>query len=263
MTQAFAINFELLKVEDIMPWGTGTDRKLHWFGLTDGFYWVSTPLGEALRYTEAALAEFNRKSPYCDSPYLTYQVAQIFQDIQQVLPYALEPVPADIAEIVTNPDWIAKGDAWFESDQSSSELREEWWEAIEWWNYRSLDTAYMVHGPTFQFWRVEDQISIRSDSNEAVESIWKLPRGEFSLDVQSFTSSCESFLQRVIDQMQTRVDCINQQGWLRKDCVLDIPLLNREQRDRAALIKTIKDRRPNTDWNVARERLHKLRQHFE
>jgi hypothetical protein len=44
--------FELDAIEVIEPWGEDQDRKPHWFGLTSGRYWISTPLGEALRYTD-------------------------------------------------------------------------------------------------------------------------------------------------------------------------------------------------------------------
>lgn len=259
MTQSFAINFKLHKVEKIVPWGTGADSKLYWFGLTDGIYWISTPLGEVLQYTENALAKFDT-----DCRYVDYQVSRIFEDIQQVLPYALEPVPADIAQIVTDPDWYAKSVSWFEGIPSDSkELCDLWFDAVEWWSERNLDTLYLTNGLFFQIWRVEDRINIRWESRESGESIWLLPQGEFSLDVQTFTSSCYAFLSQVLEQMQTRVDSIVQNGWLRQDCSLDIPLLVKEQKMRSIAVQTIKDRLPNTDWNLAREKLNHLRKQFE
>jgi uncharacterized protein DUF5984 len=58
--------FELDAVEDIGPWGEGEDRKLHWFGLTSGRYWISTPLGEALRYTDEQVKLWDLPSPHVD-----------------------------------------------------------------------------------------------------------------------------------------------------------------------------------------------------
>jgi len=253
MTSSLAFNFELRKVEEIMPWGTGADRKLHWFGLTDGLYWISTPLGEVLQYTEGALVRYNS-----DCRYVDYQVARIFEDLQEIMPYALEPVPGDIAQIVSDPDWYAKRAAWFESDESSPELCERWFDTIEWWSQRNLDTLYLKHGPSIQIWRVEDRITIRWDSCEQGESVWTLPKGECSVDAQAFTSSCLAFLLQVLEEMQIRVDYIVQNGWLRQDCVLDIPLLVKEQKDRSDAVQAVKDRRPNTDWNVVREQLCQL-----
>jgi hypothetical protein len=258
MPEAIKFQFQLRKIEEVMPWGTGQDRKLHWFGLTDGHYWISTPIGDALRYTEEVTQQWK-----CDSSYVDYQVAQIFENIQEVLPYALEPVPPDIAEIVSSPDWYAKGEAWHESLPEDSELSETWLDAMEWWWAREFDTAYLKHGPSFQIWRVKDQITIRWDSREEGESVWLLPEGECSLDVNSFTSSCYAFLDSVIEQMQVRVNSIDQSGWPRKDCSLDVPLLIKEQRIRSAAIQTLGVRRPNTDWATVRERLAFLRQQFE
>src|SRR5476651_989771 len=84
--------FALDAVEDIGPWGEGEDRKLHWFGLTSGRYWISTPLGEALRYTDEEVRRCGLASPYVD-----YQVSRLFEDLQSILPEVLEPVPSDIA----------------------------------------------------------------------------------------------------------------------------------------------------------------------
>jgi hypothetical protein len=258
MTEAFAFQFLLRNVEDIEPVGNGADCKLHWFALTDGFYWLSTPLGEALRYTVNASVTQDGASPYVD-----YYVACLFDDLLYLLPYALEPVPEDIALIVSNSDWYARSVAWFESIQSNPELCCIWSDGLKWWSERKLDTHYLKNGPSFQFWRVEDSIHVRWDSHEDGESIWLLPKGEFALDAQAFTSSCFAFLGRVIEEMQLRVNSIEQGGWLRQDCTLDVPLLVKEQNDFRAAIQTLKDRRPNTDWNVARERINHLRRQFE
>jgi len=55
--------FELDAVEDIGPLGEGEDRKLHWFGLTSGCYWISTPLDEVLRYTDEQVKIWDLPSP--------------------------------------------------------------------------------------------------------------------------------------------------------------------------------------------------------
>ena len=73
MGTRFRLCFELTPVEDIAPWVTlvpadpikglpslaglqsassGSDPHLSWYTLTHGQYWLSTPLGEVLRYTQ-------------------------------------------------------------------------------------------------------------------------------------------------------------------------------------------------------------------
>jgi len=97
----FRFNFELEPIDDIPPWGEGDSRTLHWFGLTLGHYWVSTPLGDVLRYTDEQVREWEDQSPYVD-----YQVARIFEDLQCVLPSALEPVPEEIAALIEEGGWV-------------------------------------------------------------------------------------------------------------------------------------------------------------
>jgi Family of unknown function (DUF5984) len=33
-------NFELAPLERVQPWGKAGQQNLHWFGLTDGQYWI-------------------------------------------------------------------------------------------------------------------------------------------------------------------------------------------------------------------------------
>ena len=136
--------FEIEPVADVDPWGEPGEAKLHWFGLTSGLYWIATPAGEILRYTEDS--EGQRMA----FPVRGYQVARMFEDLQECLPAVLEPVPEDIVEIVSNRDWRYKISSWIERDR---EDRDEEWDlynsAISWWSVRQIDTPHLRHAPHF------------------------------------------------------------------------------------------------------------------
>jgi hypothetical protein len=50
--------FEFDPVINVDAWGESGRAKLHWFGLTSGRYWIETPVGEVLRYTQTRFLPF-------------------------------------------------------------------------------------------------------------------------------------------------------------------------------------------------------------
>lgn len=250
--------FALDAVEDIEPWGEGEDRKLHWFGLTSGHYWISTPLGEALRYTGEEVKHWELSSPYVD-----YQVVRIFEDLQAVLPNALEPVPADIAAIVSDDSWFARAEKWIEGSENEDERRGLCYEATQWYSDRAVDTMYLGNGPIFHFWRVDDDVSVRwLPTGKDWNGVWLTPRGKFTVPAGEFKSAVYGFLHDVLTAMQDRVDSIQARGWDRPDCKLDIAQLVREQGQRTARVKELQERRPDTDWEAIRTLLARLALEF-
>jgi hypothetical protein len=237
-------------------------RFLHWFGLTYGHFWISTPLGDVLRYSDEAVRRWNLQSPYVD-----YQVAQLFRDLQEKIPFFLEPVPSDIAALVSDPNWYARSEAWGKVDEEIAddwEWRRDVWDlALEWWHERIFDTGYLTAGPFFQMWRVEDDVFIRWCSAKETESVWSLPEGQIKVNVADFISSCYSFLDGFITAMGRRVERIERDGWRRVECRLDVAKVAQEQRNVEALVNGLKDQHPMTDWELVRSRLDVVRSHLE
>lgn len=250
--------FDLDAVEDIEPWGENEDRTLHWFGLTSGRYWISTPLGEALRYTDERVKLWNLFSPYVD-----YQIARFFEDLQLVLPAVFEPVPPDIAALVSDDEWFARAKKWIDGAENGEERRELCYAAMDWYQNRTLDTMYLVNGPLFHFWRTGEDISVRWEpSGKSPEGVWSTPEGQFTVGVEQFRSSAYAFFSDVLEAMQERVDAIQTGGWHRADCKLDIPLLLKEQQQRTAWVENLKERRSETNWQKVRSLIERLSAEF-
>src|SRR5947209_6747937 len=57
-------NFSLAMLENIPPWGSGTDLHLSWFGLTDGCYWLRPGDVELFRYSAQLLEKAGRRDDY-------------------------------------------------------------------------------------------------------------------------------------------------------------------------------------------------------
>ena len=61
-----SFNYRRRELKEIQPFGNEqTGRSLHWFGLTDAYYWVSIGQTELFRYTDSFLKHhsLNRDIP--------------------------------------------------------------------------------------------------------------------------------------------------------------------------------------------------------
>ncbi|MCC6589866.1 MAG: hypothetical protein IT168_24440 [Bryobacterales bacterium] len=259
MATQLRFRFELDNLADIQPWGEPGTANLHWFGLTSGRYWIETPVGEVLRYTDQIRKVWNLPFSHVD-----YQVARIFEDLQAHLPHILEPVPDDIARIASNRAWLASANSWREEDSDKQEIDGRWDlynAALAWWHERELDTAYLSHGPWLSIWRTGEETHFRwtTPCNEDHgTSVFVVPNGCFTLTSADFEAAAYGFCEDVLRAMSARIDQIHRDGWKRAECSLNVDVLIAEHQHRDRLFAELKGQRPGTDWNTIRTDLQNL-----
>ena len=256
--------FELDEIADIKPWGAPGLARLHWFGLTSGHYWIQTPTGEVLRYTAEIQRFWGRHSPWVD-----YQVARLLEDLEECLPNVLEPVPEDIAAVVSDSGWLSSAMHWKEQEIANPE-RDARWDlydaAVRWWHDREIDTAYLIHGPRLSFWRVGDHIHFKwkvENNQEGSRQVFLVPRGHCRTEAALFQTEAYAFCDAVLLAMRRRTEQIQQEGWQRTDCALDIGELISEQRRRMACVSELRGRLSVTDWDRVRMHLTELCQSMD
>ncbi len=91
---AHLFEFELRPLDQVKPWGTPADPNLHWFGLTDGQFWIQVGEHRLFEYHQAS-RNHSGAPQYCD-----YQVARLYEDIISLVPHALVPVPDDLQHYI-------------------------------------------------------------------------------------------------------------------------------------------------------------------
>ena len=257
--EKFQFGFELDAVSDIQPWGEPGRANLHWFGLTSGRYWIETPLGDVLRYTPEIRKLWN-------FPFLSvdYQVARLFEDLQEHLPAALEPVPEDIAMLATPRSWLEQLDSWINEECSEAEGRQRWelYEAaMSWWWQRELDTAYLRHGPRISIWRTNDGVHFRwitPENEDRGIPVFVVPNGDFSMSLRTFQSAACGFCDDVLSAMRSRIEDIQSRGWNRADCTVDLNGLVAEQRNREEKFRQVTIQVSETNWPEVRAQLRAL-----
>ncbi len=217
--------FELRPIELIQPWGAPEAKTLSWFGLSDGWYWLSLGGQEVLRATGVRANG--------ELPYVGYQVARLWEDILDILPSVLEPVPEDIAALVNDADaWKHYRDR-LHADAVADEDR---WMGIAWANQRELDSAHLVCAPRVYIWRVNNDVHIAWASQSEGRDLWASVRGVSSMPVDHFLQELRSFNSRFLGLMGERVRTVVSSGGL-PDVHIDLERLQAEQQERSAWLK--------------------------
>jgi hypothetical protein len=236
-------NFELRPVGEIKPWtnGEGVDSRLHWFALSDGWFWITVEEVELFRFSEGSLREWRTDSNRAVRPYADYCVVRLWEDVVNCLPEFLEPVPADLHAFVRGG--LCE---WDETNSSSADAATEWWAA------HTLTNGYMI-APRIRWWRdatVEHDVMITdwtASSDLACPST-----GSKSVDTSEFIEAVEDFDARFISAMAVQIE-IAANGGVDPSIRLDVEELFSQHLKRAEYLPKSRERILGTDWAVIRQ----------
>jgi hypothetical protein len=235
-------NFRLRGMRDISPWPGvgGAHPHLGWFGLTDGWYWIEAGSADLFRYSQPLVDRWTREhggASWLEAlPYVDYQVARLWEDVLDILPDVLDPVPPRLARALA-PDgpWSAwERAARAAVEQAPPEQEEEAWDLLEaaarWWWDRTLDAGYLQAAPRIWLWSDGAEVSVQWDNRGRILDglpAWAAVIGQHTVPAATFVAEVRSFDARFISRMRDRV-AIAQAEWARPDVALD-PDLDQEQ----------------------------------
>jgi hypothetical protein len=272
LTQNVPLSFEftLRPVDEIQPWGSDDEQRLHWFGLTDGCYWIRVGSEEIYRYADGILKDWAKRYPDTDYtvPYVDYQIVRLWEDLLEIIPSVLEPLPPDFAAIAADAGawvlWETKAEQWKQDgpEADSNDRSKTFYTAVSWWSNRRLSAWHLQHSPYIWFWRVGDTVSFRWDClsrNEDGIQVWQAQTGELSLSIAEFIESVTTFDQRLIGEMRSRIDAARA-GGLRPGVVPDIDSLERDHAYRATCMPAMLKAAPfkDYDWDDVREAMARI-----
>ncbi len=249
-------NFCLTPVEKIQPWGKGDDLELHWYGLTYGCYWLLAGDVELFRHSEEFPKKYGWTDYYGCLPHEDYQVAHLWQDVLDILPDVLLPVPQVLTEKLAAPNfqaWRAAVYQWALSKPNGLQ-KPAYGYANEWARKRHLDHMYLIAGPRIWLWNDGTFIHLEWDNREQkIDGIpkWSASMGSWRLTVEAFLDEVRAFDHAFLHAMQQRVMQVAR-GWNRPDVHIDKGQLAWQQHDCVThLAQSLAKAQNHTeDWNA-------------
>lgn len=245
-------NFTLAPIESIVPWGEPGSRRLHWFGLTYGEYWIQAGDAVLFEYSDhARKAGVNR---YCD-----YQVVRLHEDLLGMLPYILEPVPEPLVPYISGESakaWRSAYHAWCDVDDDDADadyLGAIGDAAVAWSERRRLDSAYLSPSANIAIWSDREHVHIEWDNRGRQfdgKPAWSALLGAYRMPRDRFIEETKSFHARLMDQMAARIDQVVA-GGLPSGIHVDLPELAKEQGQRTGSLDCALKAISRTDWQRA------------
>ncbi|MFI0803373.1 DUF5984 family protein [Amycolatopsis lurida] len=227
-------HFRLRPLAEVEPWG---DHRLHWFALTDGWYWIEVN-GHKL-FQHPSNADTGQPVP------VDYYVVRLWEDLLEVLPSVLEPVPADLADRMTSDL-----DAWCGADVEGAEA------ALDWYSSHFMYTSYLVASPSILWWRsVGGRDTITVDWRHTAEHglDCTVPgQGRASVPTELFLRAVEEFDRELIAAVGRRITEIEACG-PDPDIQLDLEQLRHEHQQRSGSLTAAIQHIHATDWTAVRE----------
>ncbi|MFC3499978.1 DUF5984 family protein [Micromonospora krabiensis] len=240
--------FELRPLAQVHPWGRER-RTLHWFGLTDGWYWIELNGHELLRYSDQTVRR-RQTDGYEGMPYADYYVVRLWEDLLQLLPAVLEPVPTDLVPFVEadSTSWAERGE------------HEEDFTAEIWYGDRVLDVGYLRNAPVIRWWRTiingADAVTVdwwnRRCEKDLDVTFADPVRGRLVLTTEELIDAVRDLDRDLMAAMHERITLLEERHVVLPDVELDLAALRAEHHDRATWLRHALDRRVQSDWTAIR-----------
>ncbi|MGC4894538.1 DUF5984 family protein [Micromonospora sp. DT31] len=248
--------FELYPLDEVSPWGSDRPR-LHWFGLTDGWYWLDAGGHTLLRRTREV-------HPHS---YIDYYLARLWEDVIALTPEVLETVPDDLQPFIASDpaqwtrdplDFVPDPDAERadEGDDPGAPGHPVVTAAI-WHGDHRLDFGYVRDPLRLRFWRTvsgdRDEITVdwRHEDDGDI-GFTADPTVRLSVPTTEYLEAVQNLDRELMDAMGQRVAELDCRGGL-PGVDLDLAHLRHEHEDRQHWLARNLDRSPETDWNVVRQ----------
>lgn len=246
--------FNLKPLSEVLPWEQEGKKYLHWFGLTDGIYYLNIKGKEIYKNSKVYLDYLKNSYPEAniDSPYIDYQVTRLYEDFLEILPNVLQKIPDNLIALIRSPESEKEFLNKYDIKKGEEAGWDTYYNANRWWGCRSLTSIHLQHGPIVQFWVDNEVVHIRWDNSDQVENgiqIWESLKGEEQYNKDEFLTEVNKFHNRLMDEMEDRIIEIEKNNPI-PDIEIDLNQLKSEQIERRESLQIALKREPDIkDWN--------------
>ena len=250
--------FKLKPLGEVLPWGEEPNLNLHWFGLTDGIYYMNVGEDQLFRSSKEILLHWKKEWPDLDTncEYVDYQVVRLYEDLLDILADVMQAIPAELQQYIDSQKsqelWGNELRDIFTSTEDE-ETEDLYYLATEWWSScRSLSTSHLSNGPNIWLWRTKNTIHIRWDNeHKQIDGIqpWTAVRGDFVLPIEKFEDEVRSFHNLLMAEMESRIAELKTKNPI-PHINIDIPSLEKEQEERKLFLERALERVPRVkNWD--------------
>jgi hypothetical protein len=249
--------FELKPLHLIEPWGEPDNPCLHWFGLTDGHYYLNAKGHELYRYSEDILRHWEGKNTNsANLPYPDYQIVRFYEDLLDILPDVYQPIPDYIFDRIGTISsfelFFSRLNSFYENEENET-LLEKFLPIRSFLQSRQLASLHLEEGPNIWFFRNNDVIYLRwLNGEKLIEGIpvWNDIKGEAAFSYLDFVKEVSSFHKTLISQMELRVMEVLS-GKLCSKVHIDLKALKNEHEDRTqSLERALRQKSKFQEWET-------------
>lgn len=241
--------FELARVEDMIPWETADGPSWSWFAWTDGRFRM--PVGDQVlfEYTDEIMAHWGNLVRHAD-----YQIAAFAREMLGSVTAGAACLPERVERLAA--DWnrlteLRRGAILEEAGEDADEIAYTAW---RWLGERSPWASYLVANPSFHFVRVGDEVRIHWDNRHLLidgRSVWTAQVGVHVMLVEAFVNECRDFSSRLLREMDGRIGAV-EKGAVRAQAVLNPESLRAQHEEwRAEFDSYFGEYHPDIAWPEA------------
>ena len=261
--QMSLFEFKLKHPDEISPWGTPDKLSIHWFGLTDGEYYIDLGKCRLYEYTEELI-----ESSAFATQYVDYHVSRLIEDLCEIIPSIQESIPLEFYELVKTHtglfDFKERAYNWLDEFDSEDEMQmdqafEQYGQHLAWIDQRMLYAGYLVAGQKIGFFRHENKIALVWESKSSEDDIverWTATNGELEMPYQTFVEAIKDFADRFTEAMDRQIELAVAKDW--QNVFLDKEALLKEHENRKQTLSqriailTTDQKTVETDWKSNR-----------
>lgn len=246
--------FKLKPLTEVLPWEHNGKQYLHWYGLTDGIYYLNLKGNKLFESSREYMDYLNKVSPgtAVKTPYIDYQVIRLYEDLLEILPNILQNIPGALVDLIgsfNSEEDFLKGSEYRDDNKNMWDIYHY---ATLWWECRCLTSMHLQYGPNIHFWLFDEAVHIRWNNSAHCENgiqIWNSLKGEVKYSKTDFVEEVKSFHNRLMNEMEKRIIEIEYNNPI-VHVHLDLPQLKNEQKERRKSLQTAMKSDPDIkDWN--------------
>lgn len=240
---------------------------LTWFWLTDGFYWINIENQRLFELTDEVLSYWGVETSNNAEKCMSYQVVRLWEDMLEILPTIIRPVPRIVHELFLQIEncYEDDGDLWWDYVEKLNSHHDSVEEIPFYTDGHVLSAMHVACSPLIYFWRYQenqkDEMWIGWDFSQTIDdentgqqiSLWTANKGLAKVDYDIFINHFINFDKKLMDEMWIKIDEILNSSFLQSLYLdnYDFSILTNEHNERQKELSKALNNPKTIHWEQA------------